>query len=116
MGGEKIKVSFDAELLKPIPVGSQLKVDMTLGGSHLPCMDVTEMLGLPTEFRIGSCEYDVDIMLNTMEKLGAGNHCSLYDCKLPIPAGKYGTKAFEANIPKIPPMIVRDLEGKLEAH
>ena len=42
--GEKIKVSFDAELLKPIPVGSQLKVDMTLGGSHLPCMDVTVII------------------------------------------------------------------------
>ena len=73
------------------------------------------MLGLTTEFWIGSCEWDVDTMLNTMEKLGAGNHCSLYDCKLPIPAGKYGTKAFEAKIPKIPPMIVRDLEGKLAA-
>ena len=42
-GGEKIKVSFEADLLKPIPVGSKANVEITKDGSPLPCMDVGVM-------------------------------------------------------------------------
>merc|ERR1712080_573581 len=116
-GGEKIKVSFDADVLKAIPVGSKAKVEMTKDGSPLPCVDAGKMLGLPVEFNVGSCEYDPDVLLNAMEKLGFGSHCSPYDCKLPIPAGKYGSKDFPISLPdEIPPFFAALMQGKLAAH
>ena len=78
------------------------------------------MMGLPLDLNIGSCEYDVDFLLNAMERFGNGfADCSPYDCKLPIPAGKYGTEAFEILIPaefKLPFMAAMFLEGKIAAH
>ena len=74
------------------------------------------MLGLPVEFNLGSCEYDPDVLLNAMEKLGVGNHCSAYDCKLPIPAGKYGSKDFPISLPAELPEIAMMMQGKLAAH
>ena len=75
------------------------------------------MLGLPVEFNVGSCEYDPDVLLDAMDKLGFGNHCSPYDCKLPIPPGKYGSKDFPISLPdEIPPFFAGLMQGKLAAH
>ena len=43
-GGGKILVSFEAEVIKAIPVGSEAKVDLTVDGSPMPCVDVGVML------------------------------------------------------------------------
>ena len=68
------------------------------------------------EFNVGSCEYDPDKLLDAMNKLGFGDHCSPYDCKLPIPPGKYGSKDFPISLPAELSPIAMMMQGKLAAH
>ena len=73
-------------------------------------------MGLGMDIMIGTCEYDIDDLLDLVRQLDGGKHCSLINCKLPIPSGNYGNNDLEIQIPEIPSYVLYNLAGKLEVH
>jgi len=114
----QITLSVLLDLLKEVPVGARVKLELAKEGSivdiPVPCLDLPDV-----EIPLGSCEYDADQLL----ALGAPTLCPTYfpdgqECKLPLAPGTYGDgPALVIDLPELPDggIILPLLEGIVRA-